>query len=96
MPLQVKLYGDLKKKVLQQSSNVGAPTTVNLDDEGITKVLDVLEKLLIEETEISHIFVNGKYSEIGRKVRDGDRVGLSPRDIDRENGGDYAPHPCRD
>ena len=61
MPLQVKLYGDLKEKVQQQSTNIGDPTIVILDDERIKKVLDVLEKLFIEENEISHIFVNSQF-----------------------------------
>ncbi|MFX0186151.1 MAG: MoaD/ThiS family protein [Candidatus Hodarchaeota archaeon] len=79
MPLQVRLYGDLKEKAKQQSIDVGVPITLNIEDKGIKTVLDVLKKLIIEKTEISHIFVNGKYSEIGRRIRDGDRVGLFPR-----------------
>ena len=79
MPLKVRLYGDLKEKAKKQSTDVGAPITLNIEDKGIETVFDVLTKLVIEETDISHIFVNGKYSETGRRVRDGDRIGLFPR-----------------
>ncbi|MHA1679050.1 MAG: hypothetical protein ACTSW3_09780 [Promethearchaeota archaeon] len=39
----------------------------------------MLSKLSIEESEVSHIFVNGIYSGKNKKVRDGDRVGLFPK-----------------
>ena len=79
MSLQVKLFGDLKEKVQHKGTVVSAPTTLSIANEDITTVLDILKKLVINETEISHIFVNGKYSEIGRRVKNGDRVGLFPR-----------------
>ena len=79
MTLQVKLYGDLKEKVQNKSTFVSAPTTVSIDNKNVITVLDILKKLVINETEISHIFVNGKYSELGRRVKNGDRIGLFPR-----------------
>lgn len=79
MPLQVKLYGDLKTKVNHKGIDVGTPSTLNIEDESIEIVSDILKKLVIRESEISHIFVNGKYSELGRKVKNGDRIGLFPR-----------------
>ncbi len=79
MSLQIKLYGDLKEKVQQQCLYVGAPITLNIDTVGIETVSDILKKLFIENTEISHIFVNGKYSDVRRIVKDGDRIGLFPR-----------------
>ncbi|MFX1394544.1 MAG: MoaD/ThiS family protein [Promethearchaeota archaeon] len=79
MPLQVKLYGDLKKKVQRKRIDVGAPMTLNIKDDSIEIVSDIIKKLDIRESEISHIFVNGKYSELGRKVKNGDRVGLFPK-----------------
>ncbi|MFX1451941.1 MAG: MoaD/ThiS family protein [Promethearchaeota archaeon] len=79
MSLQVKLYGDLKKKVKHKKVDVGAPTTLNIKDESIEIVTDILKKLGIRESEISHIFVNGKYSKLGRKVKNGDRIGLFPK-----------------
>lgn len=81
MLLQVKLYGDLKKKVQYKALDVGFPTKFNIEDESIENVSDILKKLVIAESEISHIFVNGKYSEFRRKVRNGDRVGLFPKNM---------------
>lgn len=81
MPIKVKLYGDLRKKTLQHNSNAGAPSTLNLEDDEIKKVFDILKKLTIEETEISHIFVNHKYSKLQKEVKDGDRVGLFPKNM---------------
>lgn len=79
MPLEIKLYGDLKEKITYERINVGAPIILNMEDKSIKIVSDILKKLVIRESEISHIFVNGKYSELGRKVRNGDSVGLFPK-----------------
>jgi len=81
MVIKVKLYGDLRKKEPQQNSFEGAPSTMNIEDDGIETIFDILKKFSIEETEISHIFVNHKYSGPGKEVRDGDRVGLFPRNM---------------
>jgi len=79
MPIQVKLYGDLKEKIKHERIDIGAPIKLNIEDESIEIVSDILKKLFIGENEISHIFVNGKYTELGRRVRNGDRIGLFPR-----------------
>jgi len=81
MPIKVKLYGDLRKKALQHNSNAGAPSTLNLEDDEIKKVFDILKKFNIEETEISHIFVNHKYSKSRKEIKNGDRVGLFPKNM---------------
>ena len=81
MVIKVKLYGDLRKKEPQQNSFEGAPSSFNIEDDGIETVFDILKKFSIEETEVSHIFVNHKYSGPGKEVKDGDRVGLFPRNM---------------
>ncbi len=81
MPIKVKLYGDLREKASKHNSNAGAPSTLNLEDNEIKFVFDILKKFNIEETEISHIFVNHKYSEPRKEVKDGDRVGLFPKNM---------------
>ena len=55
--------------------------TINIKSKGIKNALDILDKFIIEEDEISHIFVNGKYCGPGKEVRDGDRVGLFPKNM---------------
>ena len=77
MSIQIRLYGDLRKKVQQQSDDDGAPSIINVENEGT--VSDILKKLSIEESEVSHIFVACKYSWISKKIRIGDRVALFPK-----------------
>ena len=75
MPIQVKFYGDLKEKIQpQQTTDVGSPSIVNIENKGINNVSDVLKMYSIEENEISHIFINGKYSGISKKINFGDKV----------------------
>ncbi len=81
MPIKVKLYGDLREKAPQHNSNAGAPSTLNLEDNEIETVFDILKKFNIKETEISHIFVNHKYSKLQKEVKNGDRVGLFPKNM---------------
>ncbi|MHA1195845.1 MAG: MoaD/ThiS family protein [Promethearchaeota archaeon] len=79
MAIQVKLFGDLRSKVKEKPIEGALPTRISLDESGIERVSDILSKLSIEESEVSHIFVNGIYSGKNKKVRDGDRVGLFPK-----------------
>ena len=78
MSIMVKLYGALREKVNAPDLEKGLPLTLNIESNGIHRVLDIFDKLIIEEEEISHIFVNGKYCGVGKEVRDGDRVGIFP------------------
>jgi len=81
MPIKVKLYGDLREKEPQHNSCAGAPSALIIEDNEIETVFDILKKFNIEETEISHIFVNHKYSEPRKEIKDGDRVGLFPKNM---------------
>lgn len=78
MAIRIKLYGDLREK-LAQFKNGGAPSTLIIKLDKIETVLDILNKFNITQDEISHIFVNSKYSGIGKQVKDGDRIGLFPK-----------------
>jgi molybdopterin converting factor small subunit len=81
MTIQVRLYGDLRKKAPQEGFDRGMPSILRVDDDGVNSVKDILKKLKIEENETSHIFVNRKYSGFSKKVADGDRVALFPRNM---------------
>ncbi|MFX1488093.1 MAG: hypothetical protein ACFFBI_03030 [Promethearchaeota archaeon] len=78
MAILVKLYGDLRKKVKLQDNVPGVPYTIILEPSRIKVVYDVLKQLNISIDDISHIFVNSIYCGPGKKVTDGDRVGLFP------------------
>jgi len=79
MTIKVKLYGDLVEKAPQLGNNFGTPSNVVINPDGIKTVMDILNKYSITLDEISHIFVNGKYSGLGKEVKNGDRVGIFPK-----------------
>ena len=80
MPIQLKLFGDLRKKVEPQISGTMS-LRLQLNDLDIIRVFDILSKFNIEESEVSHIFVNGRYAGFRKKVRYGDTVALFPRNM---------------
>ena len=79
MPILLKLYGNLREKVKGADLKKGFPITLNIEGNKIHTALDIINKFKIEENEISHIFINGKYCGPGKEIRDGDRVGLFPK-----------------
>jgi len=79
MTLLIKLYGDLRKKVDNLPSYHRETNTLNIEINNIKNVLDILDKLRINKEEISHIFVNNKYSKLEKEVKNGDRVGIFPK-----------------
>ena len=81
MPILVKLYGKLREKLKNVDLEKGLPVTFNIEDNTIHFVYDIVEKFAISEDELSHIFVNGKYCGIGKEIRNGDRVGLFPKNM---------------
>jgi len=82
LSIHVKLYGELKDKLEDsQSYSAGTPSTINFKDNEIEVVSDILKKLNIDGSEISHIFVNGKYCGSGKKLNEGDRIGLFPKNM---------------
>ena len=62
MTIKVKLYGDLVEKAPQPSNNLGIPSNLIIETDEIKSVIDILNKCFITTDEISHIFVNSKYS----------------------------------
>jgi len=81
MSVKVKLFGDLKKKVSQKTDNIGAPTILNIENTRIQRVEDIVEKLSIKQSEVSHIFVNHKYSGFRKSLKEGDTVALFPTNM---------------
>jgi len=79
MLITVILYGNLKEK---QGSDIGAsPYKKEIDGVNIISVADILKIFNIEIIEVSHIFVNSKYCGPGKEVKNGDRVGIFPKNM---------------
>jgi molybdopterin converting factor small subunit len=81
MTIQVKLYGNLKKKVEQKELNAGEPTILSIEEKLIPTIPDLLKTLHIEEAEVSHIFVNGIFSGLKKKINFGDQIALFPKNM---------------
>ena len=81
MTILVKFFGDLRKKVKDYEINGALPLTIELKSEGINKVGDILKKYDITPEETHHLFVNSIYSGLNKKVQDGDRVGIFPKNM---------------
>jgi molybdopterin converting factor small subunit len=79
MAIKIKLYGDLREKAPQIDNAIGVPSTLNVEIKDVKTVIDILDKLQIEQKEISHVFVNSKYSRPEKEVKRGDRVGIFPK-----------------
>jgi molybdopterin converting factor small subunit len=80
MLVQIKLFGDLRKKGSRKISG-SLPLRLNINDSDIKNVKDIFGKLNIEEQEVSHIFVNGRFSGPRKNVKDGDLVALFPKNM---------------
>jgi len=81
MTILIKLYGKLREKLKNVDLEKGFPVTFNIEKSNVHFVYDIVEKFAISEDDLSHIFVNGKYCGIGKEIRDGDRVGLFPKNM---------------
>lgn len=73
MVIEVRLYDTLKQYVPSSSSG-----TVTVDVEDGISILELLDEMEIEATDIQSIMVNGKKSKLQHRLFDGDRVSLFP------------------
>ena len=80
MPILVKLFGDLRRKA-QPDITGSLPLKLNINDDSLVRISDILQKYNIEENEVIHIFVNGRYSGVTKKVKSGDIVAIFPRNM---------------
>jgi len=80
MPIDLKLFGDLKKKAETNISGT-LPLRLKIDNKEITWVADILRMFKIENNEVSHIFVNNRYAGLKKRVKSGDKVSLFPRNM---------------
>ncbi|MFX0002122.1 MAG: MoaD/ThiS family protein [Candidatus Hodarchaeota archaeon] len=80
MAIDLKLFGDLRKKADPKISGT-LPLRLKINDPEIIWVADILRKYMIKDNEVSHIFVNGIYAGLKKKVQSGDKVALFPRNM---------------
>jgi molybdopterin converting factor small subunit len=81
MSIKIKLFGELKKEANDRTKNIGEPSIFHIDGETDLTVSDILKKLQIPESKVSHIFVNGIFSALTKLVKSGDQVALFPRNM---------------
>ncbi|MFX1281587.1 MAG: MoaD/ThiS family protein [Promethearchaeota archaeon] len=77
MPIRIKFFGDLRKKV-EPDIKGSLPLKFDIAVNDVERVSDILDKYNIKEHEIIHIFVNGRYSGLTKKVKEGDIVAIFP------------------
>jgi molybdopterin converting factor small subunit len=81
MTILVKIFGALRKKIEGFNVTNSLPLNLHIESNGINTIADILDKYKIEKEETSHLFVNGTYSGFNKRVKDGDRVGLFPKNM---------------
>ena len=75
--IEIHLYGELRKYAEQKSPL--KESVVFLDISGDESIQMILKRLGISDKELSStLFLNGEYSGLNRRVKDGDRIGLFP------------------
>jgi len=75
--IEVHLYGKLRRFTDNQDPTCDSIVYIPAED-GDT-VEDIVRRIGIPFEELgSNIFLNGEYSALGRKVKDGDRLGVFP------------------
>ena len=78
--IEVHLYGKLRRFTDNQDPTHDSITYTSVE-EGDT-IRDIIRHIGIPlEVLGSNIFLNGEYSTLGRTVRDGDRLGIFPNDM---------------
>ena len=75
--IEIHLYGKLRKYSDQQSPL--RESVIYLEFNEKETIQSIINRLGIPSIEMSScIFLNGEYSSLTRKVKDGDRLGLFP------------------
>ncbi|MBS3787600.1 MoaD/ThiS family protein [Candidatus Bipolaricaulota bacterium] len=80
MAIQCRLYGKFKKLASKTDSASGTVGIIELQEK-FCKVEDLLGYLDLNEEQISHIIVNGRYVGQGKDLEDGDRVAIFPKEL---------------
>lgn len=78
--IEVHLYGKLRRFTDNQDSS--RDSIINVQVQGGDSIERIVRRIGIPLEELgNNIFLNGEYSALGRKVSDGDRLGIFPNDM---------------
>ena len=78
--IEIHLYGKLRRFAKQKSPL--QESVVLMDARDGDTIQSVVERIGISVDELgNNIFLNGEYSGLDRSVKDGDRLGLFPDDM---------------
>jgi hypothetical protein len=77
--VEVRLFGALAERFGPSSAFQPAGRLVVVDD--TTCIGDILRGLGIAPEDVRHLFLNGQYSAVSRRVKPGDRLGIFGRDM---------------
>ena len=78
--IEMHLYGKLRR--FSDSSDPRRESIIRVPLEEGDTIKDVIERIGIPLDELGlNIFLNGEYSNLSRPVRDGDRLGIFPDDM---------------
>jgi Mut7-C ubiquitin len=77
--VEVHLFGGLAGRYGARSAFEASARSFAVDD--MTRIGDVLAALGIGPEDVSHVFLNGEYSALRRRVHPGDRLGVFGRDM---------------
>jgi len=80
MIVRVMLFGRLKEKAHRLDPS-GYTGVADMEVKENFTILDILSRLGLNPEEVSHLFLNHDYSALNRRVRDGDRLSIFPRDM---------------
>lgn len=78
--IEVHLYGKLRR--FTDNQDPARNSIVHVPVERGDTIEDIIRRIGIPHEDLgSNIFLNGEYSALERKVKDGDRLGIFPNDM---------------
>ena len=78
--IEVHLYGKLRRFTDNQDSTRDSIVYIRVEEGD--SIEEIVRRIGIPQEALgSNIFLNGEYSALGRKVKDGDRLGVFPNDM---------------
>lgn len=78
--IEVHLYGELRRFTDTQDPSRDSIVYISVKNEDTIE--DIVRRIDIPREAIgSNVFLNGEYSALERKVKDGDRLGIFPTDM---------------